>query len=91
MAIDRLPKAVDPATPWANFERSIKKGFGDSRIVQTILAAVNRLASLIQSEKIAKNMADLNRTDPPPQTETKRPDAAPPEPSQSTPSSGLNM
>ncbi|MCC5968255.1 MAG: MobA/MobL family protein [Natronohydrobacter sp.] len=91
MAIERLPKEIDPATPWANFERTLKQSFRDSRIVQTILTAVDRLASLIQSEKIAKSMADLNRTDPPPQTETKRPDVSPPEPSQSPPSSGLNM
>lgn len=90
MAIDRLPKEIDPATPWANFERTIKS-LRDSRIVQTILTAVDRLASLIQSEKIAKNMADLNRTDPPPQTETKRPDVAPPTPPQSTPSGGFDM
>lgn len=90
-AVDRLPKKIDPATPWANFERTLKKGFGDSRIVQTILAAVDRLASLIRSEKIAKNMADLNRTDPPPQTETKRPDAAPSAASPPTPSGGFDM
>lgn len=88
MAIERLPKEIAPATPWTNFERTLKQGFRDSRIVQTILTAVDRLASLIQSEKIAKNMADLNRPTTPPPTETKRPDAAPPPP---TPSGGLDM
>lgn len=78
--VHRVP-TLDQATPWPQLASQLRKIWGAAG--QAIVSAVDRLATLIQSEKIAENMANLNRIDPPPQTETRRPDVAPPAPTRS--------
>lgn len=88
--VSRL-RPLDPTTPWSGVggvESQLRKIWGAAG--KAIISCVDRLASLIQSEKIAEIMSELNDP-PPPQTETKRPDVTHPASSQSTPSGGLNM
>lgn len=87
-ALRRLPE-INKAKPWANAER-ILRNHTNERIAKTIITAVERLATLIQSEKIAKNVAKLNRPVPPP-TEIKRPEAEPAAAPRPNPSGGLSM
>lgn len=85
--VHRVP-TLNQTTPWPHFESQLRKIWGAAG--QAIVSAVDRLATLIQSENMAN--LNLNRTDDPArQTETKRPvDVAPPAPTP-TRSGGFDM